>query len=188
MVDWHPSRSRDEFCAEVGLDPSRPIVLYLCSSEFVAPNEVEFVPRWLERLCSRGGLLGEAGYLIRPYPDTAQRWVAAGLDASQVRVWPRFGESPHDDASRRDFFDSIYHASAVVGINTTAQIESAIVGRPVHTILAEEFSETQHGTLPLRYLEADEFGLLHVGRTSTSTRRRWRPRSAARATGGTSGS
>ena len=163
--DWHPSRSRDEFCAEVGLDPSRPIVLYLCSSEFVAPNEVEFVPRWLERLCSRGGLLGDAGYLIRPYPDTAQRWVAAGLDASQVRVWPRFGESPHDDASRRDFFDSIYHASAVVGINTTAQIESAIVGRPVHTILAEEFSETQHGTLHFRYLEADEFGLLHVGRT-----------------------
>ena len=163
--DWHPSRSRDEFCAEVGLDPSQPIVLYLCSSEFVAPNEVEFVPRWLERLCSRGGLLGEAGYLIRPYPDTAQRWVAAGLDASQVRVWPRFGESPHDDTSRRDFFDSIHHASAVVGINTTAQIESAIVGRPVHTILAEEFSETQQGTLHFRYLEADEFGLLHVGRT-----------------------
>ena len=96
--DWHPSRSRDEFCAEVGLDPSQPIVLYLCSSEFVAPNEVEFVPRWLERLRSRGGLLGEAGYLIRPYPDTAQRWVAAGLDGPQVRVWPRFGESPHDDS------------------------------------------------------------------------------------------
>ena len=82
-----------------------------------------------------------------------------------MRVWPRFGESPHDDTSRRDFFDSIYHASAVVGINTTAQIESAIVGRPVHTILAEEFSETQQGTLHFRYLEADEFGLLHVGRT-----------------------
>jgi hypothetical protein len=162
--DWRPSRSREELCAEVGLDPSQPIVLYLCSSEFVAPNEVEFVPRWLERLRSRGGLLAEAGYLIRPYPDTAQRWVAAGLDGPQVRVWPRFGESPHDDTSRRDYFDSIYHASAVVGINTTAQIESAIVGRPVHTILAEEFSETQQGTLHFRYLEAAEYGLLYVGR------------------------
>jgi hypothetical protein len=163
--EWRPSRSREELCAEVGLDPARPIVLYLCSSEFVAPDEVEFVPRWLERLRSRGGLLAEAGYLIRPYPDTAQRWVAAGLDGAQVRVWPRFGESPHDDGSRRDYFDSIYHASAVVGINTTAQIESAIVGRPVHTVLAEEFSETQHGTLHFRYLEATDFGLLHVGRT-----------------------
>ncbi len=163
--DWWPSRSREELCAEVGLDPSQPIVLYLCSSEFVAPNEVEFVPRWLERLRSRGGLLAGAGYLIRPYPDTAQRWVAAGLDGPQVRVWPRFGEAPRDDTSRRDYFDSIYHASAVVGINTTAQIESAIVGRPVHTVLADEFRETQEGTLHFRYLEADGFGLLHVGRT-----------------------
>jgi len=163
--DWAPSRSREDFCAEVELDPSQPIVLYLCSSEFVAPNEVEFVPRWLERLRSRGGLLAQAGYLIRPYPDTATRWIAAGIDGPQVRVWPRYGESPRDDASRRDYFDSIYHAAAVVGINTTAQIESAIVGRPVHTILADEFRETQEGTLHFRYLEADGFGLLHVGRT-----------------------
>jgi sulfotransferase family protein len=163
--EWRPSRNREEFCAEVGLDPARPIVLYLCSSEFVAPDEVEFVPRWLERLRSRGGLLAEAGYLIRPYPDTAQRWVAAGLDGPQVAVWPRFGESPHDEASRRNYFDSIHHSAAVVGINTTAQIESAIVGRPVHTVLADEFRATQEGTLHFRYLEADEFGLLHVGRT-----------------------
>jgi sulfotransferase family protein len=163
--EWQPSRSREEFCAEVGLDPAKPIVLYLCSSEFVAPDEVEFVPRWLQRLRSRGGLLAGAGYLIRPYPDTAQRWVAAGLDGPQVGVWPRFGESPHDDPSRRDYFDSIHHAAAVVGINTTAQIESAIVGRPVHTVLADEFRATQEGTLHFRYLEADEFGLLHVGRT-----------------------
>ena len=42
--------------------------------------------------------------------------------------------NPVDTASRADYFDSIYHAAAVVGINTTAQIESAIVGRPVHTL------------------------------------------------------
>jgi Sulfotransferase family len=163
--DWQPSRTREELCREVGLDPDQPIVLYLCSSEFVAPNEVEFVPRWIERLRAYGGPLAGAGYLIRPYPDTAQRWVAAGLDGPQVSVWPRFGESPHDEASRRNYYDSIHHAAAVVGINTTAQIESAIVARPVHTVLAEEFSETQHGTLHFRYLEADDFGLLHVGRT-----------------------
>jgi hypothetical protein len=163
--DWQPSRTREELCSDVGLDPGQPIVLYVCSSEFVAPNEVEFVPRWVERVRSYGGLLAEAGYLIRPYPDTAQRWIAAGLDRAQVSVWPRFGESPHDEASRRNYYDEIHHAAAVVGINTTAQIESAIVGRPVHTILAEEFSETQQGTLHFRYLEADDFGLLHVGHT-----------------------
>ncbi len=163
--DRRPSRTREDFAREVGLDPAKPIVLYLCSSEFVAPNEVEFVPRWLERLRSRGGLLAEAGYLIRPYPDTAQRWVTAGIDGPQVSVWPRFGEGPHDETTRANYFDSLYHAAAVVGINTTAQIEAAIAGRPVHTVLADEFRATQEGTLHFRYLEADEFGLLHVGRT-----------------------
>ena len=64
-----------------------------------------------------------------------------------------------------NYFDSIYHSAAVVGINTSAQIESAIVGRPVHTVLADEFQETQQGTLHFQYLKADEFGHLYVGRT-----------------------
>jgi hypothetical protein len=80
-------------------------------------------------------------------------------------VWPRFGEEPLASASRSNYFDSIHHSSAVVGINTSAQIESAIVGRPVHTVLAEEFEDTQQGTLHFRHLNAEEFGHLYVGRT-----------------------
>ena len=41
----------------------------------------------------------------------------------------------------------------MVGINTTAQIEGAIVGRPVHTVLADDFRFTQEGTLHFHYLE-----------------------------------
>jgi hypothetical protein len=158
------SRSREEFCREVGLRADRPIVLYLCSSEFVAPNEVGFVPGWIDRLRARGEPFAEAGFLVRPYPDTSQRWLDADFEGPQIRVWPRFGESPHDEATRRNFYDSIFHSAAVVGINTTAQIESAIVGRPVHTLLAKEFRDTQEGTLHFHYLQADEFGLLFVGR------------------------
>ena len=32
-----PSLDRDGFCRQVGLDPARPILLYLCSSPFIAP-------------------------------------------------------------------------------------------------------------------------------------------------------
>jgi hypothetical protein len=162
--EWSASRSRDEFCREVGLRADRPIVLYLCSSEFVAPNEVGFVPGWIDRLRASGEPFDEAGFLVRPYPDTSQRWLDADVEGPQVRVWPRFGESPHDEATRRNFYDSIFHSAAVVGINTTAQIESAIVGRPVHTLLAQEFRDSQEGTLHFHYLQADEFGLLFVGR------------------------
>ena len=38
-----PSTTREEFCARVGLPPDRPYLLYLCSSPFIAPREVEFV-------------------------------------------------------------------------------------------------------------------------------------------------
>jgi hypothetical protein len=163
--DWQPSRSRDAFCREVGLRADRPIVLYVCSSPFTAPHEVEFVRRWIRALRGRGGELAEAGIVVRLHPRNTSQWVGVELDEPQAAIWPRFGEEPLDAESRRNYFDSIYHSAAVVGINTSAQIESAIVGRPVHTILDEEFRDTQQGTVHFHYLKSDDFGHLHVGRT-----------------------
>jgi hypothetical protein len=51
--DWftmQPSRSREAFCADVGLDPAKPFVLYVGSSIFIAPEEVPFAERWLSAL------------------------------------------------------------------------------------------------------------------------------------------
>jgi hypothetical protein len=163
--EWKPGRSREEFCREVGLREDRPIILYVCSSHFVAPNEIVFLRRWLEAVRAHGGLLAEAGVIARPHPRNAAQWGRGTIEAPQFQVWPRFGEEPIEQSSRQNYFDSIYHAAAVVGINTSAQIESAIVGRPVHTVLAEEYRDTQQGTLHFQYLQADEFGHLYVGRT-----------------------
>jgi hypothetical protein len=163
--DWSPSRTRAEFGAQTGLRADRPIVLYTCSSQWVATDEVAFVRRWLSALRASGEILGEAGIVVRPHPQNASQWSNVSLDDPQAVVWPQLGEDPLDVGSRRNYFDSIYHAGAVVGINTSAQIEGAIVGRPVHTVLAEEFGETQEGTLHFRYLVAPDFGHLIVGRT-----------------------
>jgi hypothetical protein len=163
--EWQPSRSRAEFCAQVALRADRPFILYVCSSGFVARDEVTFVRRWLQSLRDRGGVLAEAGVLVRPHPRNSQQWAGVGLDDPHATVWPRLGEEPLEVVSRQNYFDSIHHAAAVVGINTSAQIESAIVGRPVHTVLADQFRETQQGTLHFQYLKADGFGHLHVGRT-----------------------
>jgi hypothetical protein len=160
-----PSRSREAFCREVGLRPDRPFVLYACSTAFIARGEVGFVGRWIEALRAHGGLLAEAGFLVRPHPHNTAPWADAGLDGKQCRVWPRLAEDSSGEASRRNYFDSLYHAAAVVGINTTAQIDGAIVGRPVHTLLADEYRETQQGTLHFRYLIDEEFGHLHVAQT-----------------------
>jgi hypothetical protein len=163
---WQPSTSREAFCARVGLDATQPYLLYLCSSKFVAPEETRFVRQWIGELReSSSPRLRSAGVLVRPHPQNEEQW--SQFDASDLAncaIYPRAGAIPIDTESKADYFDSIYHSAAVVGINTTAEIESAIVGRQVYTLLAAEFHETQVGTVHFHYLQEAGGGLVHVAR------------------------
>ena len=157
--DWfdvQPTRSREEFCRQVGLDPRQPFVLYVGSSSFIAPEEVPFVDRWLSRLRrSASPAAQSAGVLVRPHPANSRQWRA--FDASsfaQVALWPPVGSDPNRPDARRDYVDSLWHCTAVVGINTSAQIEAAIVGRPVFTVRDPDFAHAQDGTLHFRHLVA----------------------------------
>jgi hypothetical protein len=158
--NWRSSLTREELCAAAGLDPAQPIVLYVGSSEFIAPDEPAFVRRWVEAVRARGGLPARAGLLVRPHPLAASGFRDLRIDDPQVAVWPAHGEFPLAGEARQNYFDSIFHSAAVVGINTSAQIEAAIVGRPVYTILDAAYADTQAGTLHFRYLADDEFGHL----------------------------
>jgi hypothetical protein len=160
-----PSLDREGFCRQVGLDPGRPILLYLCSSPFIAPDEVGFVRRWLTSIRQSGDpRLRSAGVLVRPHPQNARQWEGVDLAAEfpDSAFWPKTGVNPIGGQARADYFDSMYHAEAVVGVNTSAMIESGIVGRPVYTIDAQEFASTQEGTLHFQHLKNVEGGLLHL--------------------------
>jgi hypothetical protein len=160
---WQSRSTRETFCSRVGLDADRPYLLYLCSSRFIAPNEAPFVRRWVQEVRAASPLLREAGVLIRPHPQNMERWRNQDLtDLGDVTLWPRRGANPTDEETRSDYYDSIAYSAAVVGINTTALIESAIVGRGVYTVLAPEFRDTQEGTLHFRLLRNVSGGLLHV--------------------------
>lgn len=158
------SRSREDFCREIGFSPDKPIVLYLCSSPFIAANEADFIRTWIDAVRSSDDpRLASANVLVRPHPENVQPWHRVGLDALQgVAVWPPSGANPVDQASKNDYFDSLYHCAAVVGVNTSAMIEAGIVGRAVFTIRAPEFAGTQNGTLHFRYLVEVGGGLLKV--------------------------
>jgi len=100
---------------------------------------------------------------VRPHPQNADQWDGADLSGlGPVVVWPPGGAAPSDQQGRNDYFDSIAHSSAVVGINTTAEIESAIIGRRVFSVLAPEFRDTQEGTLHFRHLRDVNGGLMHL--------------------------
>jgi hypothetical protein len=42
-----------------------------------------------------------------------------------------------------------------MGINTSAQIEAGLIGRPVYTVLLPEFWDNQEGTLHFAYLTSE---------------------------------
>jgi hypothetical protein len=166
--DWQPSRTREAFCAEVGLPADRPFLLYLCSSPFIAPGESEFVRDWIGALRSSDRPeLREVGVLVRPHPQHAAQWDGVDVaDLGAAALWPRGGADPVDGSSRSDFFDSMVHCAGVVGINTSAQIESAIVGRDVFTLLDPRFASTQEGTLHFAHIAREDGGLLQVARSA----------------------
>jgi hypothetical protein len=160
-----PVLDRAAFCRQLGLDEGRPILLYLCSSPFIAPYEVGFVRRWASAV--RGSAdprLRSVNLLVRPHPQNAAQWAEVDLAAEfgDAVVWPKNGVNPIGGTARADYFDSMYHAEAVVGVNTSGMIESGIVGRPVYSVVAEEFAATQDGTLHFQHLKNVEGGLLHL--------------------------
>jgi hypothetical protein len=171
FFEMQPASTRAEFCQLAGLDPAKPIITYLGSSKFVAAAEQSFVTRWIAELrrCADPALAG-CSLLIRPHPAGEKNWHADG--SVDVR-WPKVGEkatvsrpfgddravvlnSPMQNADVV-LYDTVHHSAAIVGLNTSAEIEAAIVGRPVFTIL-DSNAKGQQGTLHFHYLLRERGG------------------------------
>ena len=151
-----PKQSREAFCAAAGLDPAKPIVTYLCSSEFVAQREVDFVRRWISDLRADPALR-DCGVLIRPHPREQKQWRSFTPPPGVAVVFPLALNAD------QTLFDTLVHSAAVVGLNTSAQLEAGIVGRPVFTILAPaEVAEGQQGTIHFQYLLKEHGGFVEV--------------------------
>jgi hypothetical protein len=159
-----PSRDRDTFCAHVGLPADRPFVMYACSTLFDhSPPEARLVVEWIRRVrASSLPHVRQVGILVRPHPSRMFEW--DNIDLSTMGPTVLWGRNPLDPVSKADYFDSMYHSAAVVGLITSAFIEAGIVGREVHTVLDPEFEDNQLGTVHYHYLTSTAGGLLSVGR------------------------
>src|SRR5688572_6548430 len=161
-----PSRSREAFCEQVGLDPAKPIVLYVCSSLFrKTANEAKFVERWLAAVRGSGDpALRDAGIIIRPHPARLDDWHT--IDLTEFRNVALFGTHPLQPSAKDDYFDSFWHAAAVVGLNTSAFLEAGVAGKPVLTVLLPEISkDNQEGTIHFHYLTKVGGGLIQTARS-----------------------
>ena len=160
---YQPGRSRAEFCASVGLDPARPIVLYVCSAMSPVPDPLEphFVKEWVTVLrASDDARLRAAGILIRPHPERMREWDGVSLEGIEnVSV---HGGAPIAGDAKADYFDALYFSAAVAGLCTSAFLEAAIFGRPVLTLQLPAYRMHQAGMAHFRYLLTVEGGLLQT--------------------------
>ncbi|MGE0443862.1 MAG: FkbM family methyltransferase [Vicinamibacterales bacterium] len=163
-----------DFLKPLDLDPAAPTLLYVCSSRFIAADELSFLRRWLAALrASPNTTLRGCNVIVRPHPDQV---LVEGEEPS-ARTWPSMPQAtgwvqrPFADpravvlrttyGTPQAFFECLHHASAVVGLNTSAELEAGIVGRPVFTVLADgEGADGQSHTLHFNYLLRDHGGFV----------------------------
>jgi len=164
-----PELSAETFRERVGLPPERPVVLFVGSTASISAPDAEqrFVRTWIEALrASEERTVRDAAVLVRPHPYNSEGWANADFsDLEHVSIWPRHGANPVDEGDRSDYFHSLVHAEAAVGINTSAMIEAAIVGTPVLTVTSGEFAVSQEGTLHFHYLLPEHGGFVREARS-----------------------
>jgi FkbM family methyltransferase len=174
-----PSVDREAYCGHLGLDATLPTVVYLGSSKFIAEDhEDEYIARWIAAVRATPGL-ERANILVKPHPDLNRTWGGEGDRVSwtapggevRLRVTRPFA-GERITVARTTFsgaqflYDCLYHSEAVVGLNTSAELEAAIVGRPVLTIkVADALADGQSGTLHFHYLLKEHGGFVQSAST-----------------------
>jgi FkbM family methyltransferase len=170
-----PCVPREAFFAPLGLDPDRPTLLYLCSSRFIAARELDFIGGWLAALRASGGPLDRCNVIVRPHPDVV---LVEGGSQPEAITWAAMRQAtgwvqrPFDDPATlvlrttygtpQAFFECLHHAHAVVALNTSAELEAGIAGRPVYTVLStDDAADGQANTLHFNYLLREHGGFVH---------------------------
>ena len=175
FFELRPTLAREEFHESLGLDPSRPTLLYLCSSRLIAPHEMPFIQRWLTALrASSSKAVRGCNVVVRPHPDLALLAEGVTFEGHSWSTCPELDAHvarPFDDpravvlrTSYKDptgLYESLWQSAAVVGLNTTAELEAGIVGRPVFTIQPDSSDgDGARATVHFHYLTREQGGFV----------------------------
>ncbi|MFL5821472.1 MAG: hypothetical protein ACJ76S_12400 [Solirubrobacteraceae bacterium] len=149
-----PSLSRERFCAQVGIDPERPYLLHLGSSEKVAGDETAFARDLADALRANPRTAG-VQVMVRPHPVNGPIW--RGFHHDGVVVYPPVGARPDVDGAREDYFHSLRYAVAALGVNTSAFLEAAIADLPCLSVVSDRHREGQVDRGHFQHLLAGRF-------------------------------
>jgi hypothetical protein len=161
-----PTESRQAYCRRLGLPPDRPHILYVGSAGFKGSlHEGEWISKWISGVRESGHPeLEDVPIVVRPHPKRTLHGGSKGARrlgrTPGVVVHPPDGSAVVDESSLAEYFDSLHHATVVVGINTSAMVEAAVVGRGVHVLLAKPYREIQQDCPHFNHLRTVGGGLI----------------------------
>lgn len=136
-----PSLDRETFCAQCGLNPDHPYLLYLGSSPTITDLDVEVLRTLISHLEQTDAGL-RPSIIIRPHPYA--RFDMAVFERDWVKVFPQGGGRPDVDETRQVYLDSLFHSACVMGINTTGFLDAAIADKPCITVMDSRTSAGQN--------------------------------------------
>ena len=147
-----PSESREEFCKRYGLDPSKPILLYLGSSKNMSPDESWVAVKVREALDdSQDEKMKEVQIAIRPHPSNYE--IYEKIIRPGIVMVPKEGILPNRPEELQLFYDSLYYSTAALdGVNTSGIIDATIMDKPGIVIFTKEHEKTQRETQHFRQL------------------------------------
>jgi hypothetical protein len=146
--------SRAEFCANVGADPTRPLICYAGEDVITAPEN----PAHLQMICDlarQGQIAGRPQILVRPAPaDDGRRWERVKADNPDI-IWspPRWRRQAGAGWERaiptlddiRLLSNLVRHAACCVNMVSTMTLDFAIGGKPSVNIAFDVNDPPPHG-------------------------------------------
>lgn len=149
FTDTSPKCSRSEALQHLGLQPNDQYILYLGSSANIAKDE-----SWLVKLLAVAinEIPGSRLHVVvRPHPVNVS-WISKLQSTDHRVVVDPSSSLPEDRASIRQLAATIQHAEFAIGVNTSAMIDSVILGTTCVALICDRYSLTQS--------EALHFGVL----------------------------
>jgi hypothetical protein len=152
--ETQPSLDFDNFTIKTGIGANQPYVLYLCSSKYISGDETSFVRAFATALHDNQNS-AHIRVMVRPHPLNSQIW--DGFEDQNIVIWPKDPSWVDTTAAKQDYYNSIYHSTAVVGVNTSAFLEAAIMDKPCVTILMKQYGFKQSKQGHFRHLLNGDF-------------------------------
>tara|TARA_S200000501_G_scaffold82884_1_gene75029 strand:- start:659 stop:2059 length:1401 start_codon:yes stop_codon:yes gene_type:complete len=129
---------KKEFFKSIGMNVNKPLVTYLGSAKNISTSEkiiVEDIYKELLKL--------DIQLIVRPHGANTNQFKNLNKN---IKIFPLKGELPDTNEAKESMVSSLRYSDFSVGINTTAMIDSIILGTPCISVVKDEFKYNQVDT------------------------------------------